>query len=79
LRYRVTLSRQHRDRFEKNFGTNEYYERSYTSMLNGRWDYRLSNTDQLSAQMGLADGNWNAGQFEKPEEPRAYDPRSGFA
>lgn len=79
LRYRISLSRQHRDRFERAFETNEYYERSYTSKLNGRWDVRLSNTDQISAQIGLADGNWNAGQLEKPDEPRASDPRSGFA
>ncbi len=85
LRYRLTLSGQHRDRFEKTFydptrGTAEdYYERTYTRFLNGRWDYQLSNADELSAQVGLTGGDWNAGSVRHPEEPRAYEPWGGFA
>ena len=86
LRYRLTLSSQHRDRFESIFSDplnggalEEYYERTYTRFLNGRWDYRLSNTDQVSAQVGLTGGNWNAGADDHPEENFSYDPLSAFA
>jgi iron complex outermembrane receptor protein len=84
LRYRLSLSSQHRDRFEKKFvDTNgsvaQYYERTYTRFLNGRWDYQLSNTDELSAQIGLTSGDWNAGRDTEPLETRAYEPRSGYA
>lgn len=85
LRYRLTLSSQHRDRFEKNFYdpnkalTEQYYERTYTRFFNGRWDYQLSNTDELSAQVGLSGGNWNAGNSRHPDESRAYDPLGAFA
>jgi len=85
LRYRLTLSSQHRDRFEKNFYdprsgvSQEYYERTYTRFFNGRWDYQLSNTDELSAQVGLTGGNWNAGTDTHVSESRAYDPFGAFA
>lgn len=84
LRYRLTLSSQHRDRFERLFidpeeGAEELYERTYTRFLNGRWDYRLSDTDELSAQLGLTDGNWNAGRDTDFSESRSYEPLSGFA
>ncbi len=86
LRYRLTFSSQHRDRFERTVPddpvpgvTRDYYERTYTRFFNGRWDYRLSNTDQVSAQIGLTGGNWNAGREGDPAEPRAYEPLSGFA
>ncbi len=83
--YRLTLSAQHRDRFEKSFYNvlrnrhEDYYERTYSRMLNGRWDVRLSNTDEVSAQIGLSGGDWNAGRSTQPLEERAYDPFSGYA
>jgi iron complex outermembrane receptor protein len=85
LRYRITLSDQHRDRFEKTFddprdGSHDnYYERTYTRFINGKWDYRLSNTDQLSGQVGLTGGNWNAGRDSNAFEPRSTDPLNAFA
>ncbi len=84
LRYRVTLSSQHRDRFEKHQldpvdGPVAYYERTYTRFLNGRWDYRLSNSDEVSAQIGLTGGSWNAGRSTDPEDSRSYNPVNGFA
>lgn len=87
LRYRLTLSSQHRDRHERDFddpilpvvGDEKLYERTYTRFLNGRWDYQLSNTDEISAQIGLTGGNWNGGGEGRPEENSSYDPVSGFA
>ncbi len=85
LHYRLTMSDQHRDRFEKTFHDpvkdrfENFYERTYTRFLNGRWDYRLSNTDELSAQLGLLGGNWNAGRDRNPEESRTAEPWGGFA
>jgi iron complex outermembrane receptor protein len=91
LRYRLTLSSQHRDRFEKTFFDAEcgptdklcspyenFYERTYTRFFNGRWDYRLSDTDQVSTQVGLTGGNWNGGSDSAVDENRSYDPLSGF-
>ncbi len=84
LRYSLTLSSQHRDRFEKDYyepkpgRIESYYERTYTRFFNGRWDYQLSNTDEISAQLGLTTGNWNAGDSEHLDESRAYDPLGAF-
>lgn len=86
LSYRLTLSSQHRDRHERGFvdhingaiGDEQLYERTYTRFLNGRWDYRLSNTDELSAQLGLTGGNWNGGGDDHIDENTSYDPLSGF-
>lgn len=86
LNYRLTLSSQHRDRHERYFddpiagssGDELLYERTYTRFLNGRWDYRLSNTDEVSAQIGLTGGNWNGGGNDHAEENTSYDPLSGF-
>lgn len=86
LRYRLTLSAQHRDRFERDFrdpvagppGDERFGERTYTRFLNGRWDYRLSNTDELSAQIGLTGGSWNAGGSGHPEEDVSYHPMNAF-
>ncbi len=83
LRYRLTFSHQHRDRFETGHVRptglyEEYYERTYTAMFNGRWDYQLSNRDEISAQLGLSGGNWNAGRDRSPTEPRSYEPRNGY-
>ena len=83
LRYRLTLSSQHRDRFEKTYfdRTNDrrtdYYERTYTRFFNGRWDYQLTNTDELSAQIGLTGGNWNGGSERHAEESRSSEPLDG--
>jgi iron complex outermembrane receptor protein len=85
LRYRLTLSSQHRDRHEEGFHDRtddtvpHFYERTYTRFLNGRWDYQLSNTDEISAQVGLAGGNWNAGRSTDSLESRDYEPLNAFA
>ncbi len=82
LRYRFTFSRQSRDRFETdivdNNGPEELYERSHTSVLSGRADYRLSATDEVSAQFGLTKGDWRAGRFFSAEEPTEQDVTSQF-
>jgi len=65
LRYRLTLSAQTRDRFEADTidGTTpvRLYEETQTYFANGRAEYRLSDTDQISAQFGLSVGDWQAG------------------
>jgi iron complex outermembrane receptor protein len=74
LRYRMTLSAQTRDRFETgapNGGS--IYEETQTYFLNGRADYRISATDELSAQFGLTVGDWQAGYSAAPEEPSGQD------
>jgi len=73
LRYRLTLSAQARDRFETDAVDGrepiKLYEASQTYFLNGRGDYRLSATDQVSAQFGLAVGDWQAGHSQNGDEP----------
>jgi len=79
LRYRLTLSAQGRDRFETQstegvFNTPiSLYETTKTYFLNGRGDYRVSVTDEISAQFGVSVGDWRAGHSENLEEPRAQD------
>ncbi len=77
LRYRMTLSAQARDRFETDVidGTHpaRLYEESQTYFLNGRADYRVSATDEISAQFGLSVGDWAAGHSVNAEEPRGQD------
>jgi iron complex outermembrane receptor protein len=77
LRYRVTLSAQTRDRFETdvrdgNVAT-KLYEETQTYFLSGRGDYRISPSDEFSAQFGLSVGDWQAGHSRHPEEPTGQD------
>ncbi|OJW80249.1 MAG: hypothetical protein BGO62_15800 [Thiobacillus sp. 65-1402] len=73
LRYRVTLSAQTRDRFETDVrdgnAAAKMYEETQTYFLSGRGDYRISSSDEFSAQFGLSVGDWQAGYSRNPEEP----------
>jgi iron complex outermembrane receptor protein len=73
LDYRLTLSSQSRNRFEKNVSDNGVPEAIYAAtqntIVNARAEYRLSETDELSAQFGLTRGDWQAGSLQHPEEP----------
>jgi iron complex outermembrane receptor protein len=83
LRYRMTLSAQTRDRFETDAldGTIpvKVYEETQTYILNGRSDYRVSATDEISTQFGLSVGDWQAGLSLHPEEPRGQDVSAQYA
>ena len=90
LRYRLTLSVQERDRFETDarIGVSEWkqFEQTRTWLLNGRADYRLSGTDELTAQIGLALGDWQTGRLDVADplklnhllEPRQQDVTNAF-
>ena len=73
LRYRLTLSAQTRNRFEKDVLDNstpiKLYEETQTYFMNGRADYRLSATDEVSTQFGFSVGDWQAGHSVNAEEP----------
>jgi iron complex outermembrane receptor protein len=89
LNYRLTFSAQNRDRFETDVvdgaATGKLFEESRTSFLNGRMDYRLSATDELSAQFGASVGDWQAGRLYSPPkldhflEPRQQDVDTQYA
>lgn len=87
LNYRLTLSAQNRDRFENDPSVGvplKLFEQTRTYLLNGRADYRVSAGDEVSAQFGLAVGDWQAG-FQDPGnpysslEPRQQDVSNGYA
>lgn len=82
LRYRLTLSAQTRDRFEADTidGTTpvRLYEETQTYFANGRAEYRLSDTDQISAQFGLSVGDWQAGHSLNADEPQGQDVSAQF-
>lgn len=73
LNYRLTFSAQNRDRFETDVvdgaATGKLFEESRTYFLNGRADYRLSDTDELSTQFGASVGDWQAGRLYSPPQP----------
>ena len=77
LRYRMTLSAQARDRFETHFRdggrVDALREETQTYFLNGRADYRISATDEFSAQFGVAVGDWQAGRLLQPADPPRQD------
>ncbi len=83
LRYRMTLSAQTRDRFETDAfdGATQVklYEETQTYFLNGRADYRVSATDELSAQFGASVGDWQAGHSGHPEEPTGQNVSAQYA
>lgn len=75
LNYRLTFSAQGRDRFETDsvykvsMNPLTLFEETRTYVLNGRADYRVSVSDDVSAQFGLAIGDWQAGRLGDPPEP----------
>jgi iron complex outermembrane recepter protein len=74
LRYRMTVSAQTRDRFETHAPNGASIgEETQTYFVNGRADYRISATDEFSAQFGLSAGDWQAGYSLAPEEPPAQE------
>lgn len=80
LNYRLTFSAQNRDRFETDVvdgaAIGKLFEESRTYFLNGRADYRLSATDELSAQFGASVGDWQAGRLYSPPRPDHFlEPR----
>jgi len=83
LRYRLTLSSQSRDRFETDDPRpalqDKLFEQSKTYFINGRLDYRLSIRDEISAQFGLSQGDWQGGRLSRPIEPRQQDIQGGYA
>lgn len=80
LNYRLTFSAQDRDRFETDVvdgsATGKLFEASKTYLLNGRLDYRLSTTDEVSAQFGASVGDWQGGrQYVPPQMVHSLEPR----
>ncbi|MBZ0067485.1 MAG: TonB-dependent receptor [Thiobacillus sp.] len=86
LNYRLTLSAQNRDRFDNDpFAGSplRLFEETRTYLLNGRADYRVSASDEVSAQFGLAVGDWQAGYLHPSEpfaplEPRQQDVNNAY-
>ena len=83
LRYRLTLSAQTRDRFETDSpdGTTpvRLYEETQTYFVNGRADYRVSATDEISSQFGFSVGDWQAGHSVYAEEPQGQNVSAQYA
>jgi iron complex outermembrane receptor protein len=83
LRYRLTFSSQARDRFERDDPrsgpSDKLFEQTQTYFVNGRLDYRLSAREEITAQFGLTQGDWQAGRLSSPIEPRQQDVKMGFA
>jgi len=83
LRYRLTLSAQTRDRFETDTldGTTpvKLYEETQTYFVNGRADYRVSATDEISTQFGLSVGDWQAGHSVNADEPTGQNVSAQYA
>ncbi len=82
MNYRLTFSAQNRDRFGKDTFDKippqplTLFEETRTYLVNGRADYRLSASDEVSAQFGLAVGDWRAGRLLDPPDPEHYlEPR----
>ncbi|WP_296827408.1 TonB-dependent siderophore receptor [Thiobacillus sp.] len=91
LRYRLTVSTQQRDRFERDItnkiadgaGDNgQYFEASKTAFVNGRMDWQLSANSDAMAQFGLSQGDWSAGRrVVSPTavlEPQQQDARAMY-
>lgn len=90
LNYRLTLSAQNRDRLERDTFENlsklplKIFEETRTYLANGRADYRVSANDEVSAQFGVAVGDWQAGRLREPPklehylEPRQQDVTNAY-
>ncbi len=80
LRYRLTASAQHRDRFDRDvtnkiaWDSGQYFEASNTYFVNGRMDWQLSSNSDAMLQFGLSQGDWNAGM--QVNDPLNLDPVS---
>ncbi|HET9463761.1 MAG TPA: TonB-dependent receptor [Thiobacillus sp.] len=83
LRYRMTLSAQTRDRFETDTRDGDtpvkLYEETQTYVVNGRADYRVSDTDEISTQFGLSVGDWQAGHSVNADEPTGQNVSAQYA
>lgn len=83
LRYRLTLSAQTRDRFETDVPNGatpiKLYEETQTYFVNGRADYRVSATDEISTQFGISVGDWQAGHSINGEEPTGQNVSAQYA
>ena len=91
MNYRLTFSAQNRDRFERETFDKvppqplKLFEETRTYLVNGRADYRVSASDEVSAQFGLAVGDWQAGRLLDPPdpehllEPRQQDVSNAYA
>jgi iron complex outermembrane receptor protein len=83
LRYRFTASAREHDRFERdvNFKTStdngQYFEAGKTYFVNGRMDWQLSSNSDVMLQLGLSQGNLDAGlQVDNPLNPASLvEPR----
>ena len=69
MNYRLTFSAQNRDRFDRDVYDSGWmkplrlFEETRTYMVNGRADYRVSATDEVTAQFGAAVGDWQSGRM----------------
>jgi iron complex outermembrane receptor protein len=74
FRYRLSLSQQHRDRFD------EQAEKTVTRHVDFRGDYQLSDSDELNLGFAASRGDWRQGRLDgtDPFEPvRHLDVGSG--
>lgn len=90
IRYRLTVSTQERDRFERditgrppgNGDNGQYFEATQTRFANGRFDWQLTPGSDLSLQFGLLHGDWRAGRDTNDVtdilEPRKQDARAQY-
>ncbi|MCA1977980.1 MAG: TonB-dependent receptor [Thiobacillus sp.] len=88
LRYRLTVSAQQRDRFERDVDykppvsndNGRYFEASKTYFANGRADWQLAPDSSLSGQFGVSHGDWAAGRDNglPSLEPRHQDSRAFY-
>lgn len=89
LSYRLTFSAQNRDRLETDIvdagRPGQLFEESKTYLLNGRMAYRLSATDEITAQFGVSVADSQTGRVFTPPvplhslEPRHKDVDTRFA
>ena len=83
MNYRLTFSAQNRDRFERNTLDGipprplVLFEETRTYLVNGRADYRVSATDEVTAQFGVAVGDWQSGRMYlvAPDPLHELEPR----
>ncbi len=90
LRYRLTASAQHRDRFERDVvgkpaisnDNGRYFEETRTQFVNARFDWQAAPDSEISAQLGLSDVDGDAGRdtgnASDLTEPRKQDSRAHY-
>jgi iron complex outermembrane receptor protein len=82
LRYRLSASAQHRDRFDRDvtgapgsgIATGQYLEANQTYFVNGRMDWQLSQGSDVMAQIGLTKRNGYAGILGNEDTRLALEP-----